>query len=371
MRRALAAAWARAGGRRPAHPALVHGVLVAASLPFLVRAAARERDRQLFWTLLAAEQLRFGMAMAHHRVVTSVYAGATDVDEYHFAGREIADRLRAGRYAEAIAVARTVPWDTQLPGPVSTNLMRLLNGAVYAVIGPSKRGAFVVFSWLGFGGLLLFHRAFVVALPRGRSRGYLRLLLLLPSLNFWTSTIGKEPWMIFTLGGASLGAARTVTGSARSGVPLALLGAASAAAMRAQVGGRFGISVGSGLRDAGARSALGASRFSPPEAGSVRDLPLVAGSVLFRPHLLEAHNRQALVAAAEGTFLLALSLARVRWAAAALGSSPRQPYVVFVVGTTAALIAYLSRVANFGMLVRQRVAVLPFYVVLLSIPPRD
>jgi hypothetical protein len=248
--------------------------------------------------------------------------------------------------------------------------MRALSGGAYAAVGPSRRAGFVLFSWLGFWGLFAFYRAFALAVPRGRNRSYLRLLFFLPSLSFHTSSMGKEAWMVMSLGTGALGTARTLTGSPGRGIAQAALGGALAAAMRVQVGGRHGLTIGAELRDAGARSSFGGSAFAPPELRSARDAPAVAGTVLFRPHLLEASNLQARAAALEGSFLALLTIARLRWLLAAAGGVRREPYVGFAGGCSAVLIWYLSRVSNFGMLVRQRVSLLPFYLVWLSVPPR-
>lgn len=380
MRRALAAAavlaaTARAARRRdprsPGHALLVNGGLTAAALPFLVHESRERGDARLLWILLAGQQLRTCSAFVHHRVLTTVYDGVSDLEEYHPAGERIAAALRAGRLGEAAELMRTYPWDTTLPGPVSTNLMRLLSGAVYAAVGPSPRSAMVVFSWLGFGGLFLFQRAFAIAVPEGRHRDYAASLFLSPSLAYWTSGMAKEPWMTLGFGTAALGAARTLSGSPRSGVPLGLLGIAASAAMRMQVGGRFGMTIGSELRAAGDRTHLGGSRFSPPRAESPLQAPLVAASVLFRPHPGEAHNAVARAAAADASLLLLVTLVRARWLAAAAASVPRQPYVAVAAGATGVVVAYLARVANFGMLSRQRTPVLPFYLVLLAVPPRS
>ena len=42
-----------------------------------------------------------------------------------------------------------------------------MTGIVYTVTGPSLIGGYLVFSWLGFWGLLLFFRAFQIAVPHG------------------------------------------------------------------------------------------------------------------------------------------------------------------------------------------------------------
>ena len=86
-----------------------------------------------------------------------------------------------------------------------------LTGAVYTLIGSSKLGGFVFFSWLGFWGLFFFYRAFTIAVPLGRRRSYALLLFFLPSLVFWPSSIGKEAWMMFSLGIAAYGVAKILT----------------------------------------------------------------------------------------------------------------------------------------------------------------
>jgi cell division septum initiation protein DivIVA len=93
-------------------------------------------------------------------------------------------------------------------------------------------------------------------------------------------------------------------------------------------------------------------------------------TVLFRPLIFDAHNAQTLITAVEGTFLLLLSLVRIRWAIAAIGSWRRQAYVIFAVLFAGMFVVAFSGVANFGLLARERVQLLPFYLVLFSIPPR-
>jgi hypothetical protein len=77
-----------------------------------------------------------------------------------------------------------------------------------------------------------------------------------------------------------------------------------------------------------------------------------------------------LVASLEGIFLLLLSLVRLPWAMAALRSWRRQPYVVFALAYVGMFVVAFSTVANFGLLARQRVQLLPMYLVLFSIPPQ-
>jgi hypothetical protein len=99
-------------------------------------------------------------------------------------------------------------------------------------------------------------------------------------------------------------------------------------------------------------------------------LPIAIVTVLFRPHVLEANNAQALIAAAEGTFLLLLSIVRLPSILAAIRSMRRQSYVAFAFFFSGLFIVAFSGVANFGTLARERVQLLPLYLVLLfAVPP--
>ena len=66
------------------------------------------------------------------------------------------------------------------------------HGLVYSVAGRNIQTGFIVFSWLGFWGLVMAYRAFRVGIPEGDHRRYRMLLFFLPSLVFWPSSIGKD-----------------------------------------------------------------------------------------------------------------------------------------------------------------------------------
>ena len=55
---------------------------------------------------------------------------------------------------------------------------------------------------------------------------------------------------------------------------------------------------------------------------------------------------------------------------AALKSMRRQPYIAMALLFTGLFVIAFSSIANFGILVRQRSSVLPFFLVLLSVPPK-
>ncbi len=131
--------------------------------------------------------MKLAGAVARYYVAFSVYGGNADAGRYHRAGVELAGDFRHLDFAGVHLVT-------------GTSFIENVTGLVYALIGPSKLGGFVFFSWLGFWGLFLFYRAFTIAVPLGRRRSYAHLLFFLPSLVFWPSSIGKEAWMMFSLG---------------------------------------------------------------------------------------------------------------------------------------------------------------------------
>jgi hypothetical protein len=127
--------------------------------------------------------------------------------------------------------------------------------------------------------------------------------------------------------------------------------------------------LGAAMGKSWARTSRGGSTFTPPISHSAARAPLVPATVLFRPHLGEAHNLPALAAAIEASFLVLLSVARVRWAAAAFRSARTQPYVASALAFTGLFVAANAGVSNFGILARQRAQLLPFYLILFSVPP--
>jgi hypothetical protein len=390
---------------------IVGPVLFAATYPMLAAQARREGDRRLLWLLCGALLLRFVGAVLRQYVALDVYGGVADASGYHNTGALLAESFRAGHFA--------LPFS-----PITgTNFIRVVTGAVYTVFGPTRLGGYMAFGWFSFVGLFLFYRAFTIAVPEGRSRTYARLVFFLPSLIFWPSSIGKEAWMVFALGMAAFGAARLLSGFTVRGILLAGLGAWMAAMVRPHVAGLIGVAiaasvlvrrpsrrlgqlaplakaaslvavvvvgvvfvsqakgfleesridtsggVGAALDVIVERTSEGGSEFTPVVVRTPFDLPLATVTVLFRPLLIDAHNVQAMAASVEGTFLLALCLVRWRWLLAAAKLLRRRPYVTAALVYTLLFVIGFSSVANFGILARERVQVLPMLLVLMCVPP--
>ncbi|MDQ4044748.1 MAG: hypothetical protein M3173_04785, partial [Chloroflexota bacterium] len=248
-------------------------------------------------------------------------------------------------------------------------------------------------------------------------RRFALLVFLLPSLLYWPSSIGKDAWMLLTLGVAALGTAKIVTGR-RSGVVALALGIAGMGFVRPHVaamvlvavliamiprraGGasaRFGARLAiiavtllggsfllqevesffgleGDLREARGvleeteqRTTQGGSSFSAEPVESITDLPNALVTVLFRPFPHEAHNVQSLISSLEGVFLLVLFLAAARRLARAPTAAWREPYLLFTLAYSLLFVVAFSGFGNFGILARQRIQVLPLLLVLLTFP---
>ena len=395
-------------------PLVLGTVLVAISLPVLMRQARREQSDRLFWFLVAALIVKLIASVVRYQVAFGLYGGIADAGAYHQAGVRISEAFRQGNF------------DTGMESLTSTNFIRLVTGIVYTVIGPNMIGGFLIFSWLGYWGIFLFYRAFTIAVPEGRSQSYARLVFFLPSMLFWPSSIGKEAWMIFALGIAAFGIARILSNSTLRGLAIAALGLWLSAIVRPHIAGIAALALAGayllrktrpelrqlgpivkgfslavlvvlaailvvrtdrflqqqGISTTGGASAVssavqertgeGGSAFAPKSIiQSPAHAPISIVSVLFRPLPFDAQNAQSMATALEGTFLLLFSLVRIRWLIAAVKSSRRQPYVAFALLYTLLFVVGFSSVANFGLLARERVQLLPMYLVLFTIPRPD
>lgn len=389
--------------------------LVLVSLPMFAREARRQENPRLFWFLVLALLLKLVGGLLRYWVTFSVY-GAGDATGYHREGVRIAESFWNGDFT------------TGLRSLSGTDFISFATGVIYTITGPSKLGGFLVYSWLSFIGLFLFYRAFVVAVPEGDRRWYGLLVFFLPSLLYWPSSTGKEAWMVFTLGIAAIGVARLFTGRVLRGLILLVVGALLAAIVRPHVAGLVAIGAVGGLlflrparswgrigpvfkwvgvgavgtlslvlivqtqaylgsnlegdasvtsltgvvnelEQVSTRSDSGGSEFKPVIVRSPLQVPEAFATVLFRPWIFEANNAQSLVAAAESTIFLVLVLVRWRWIWAALKSMRRQAYVAFAAAYSFLFVLVFASFPNFGLLARERVQMLPLFLVLLCVPP--
>jgi hypothetical protein len=387
---------------------LVALFLLVATLPLARHAARAENWPGLSTLLMAAMVLRLGGALARYLVAYGLYGGVADASTYQTVATH---NYQAFRHLHVF-------WPNT---SVYHNVVPWADTVLYTFAGPTELGSFFAFAWLNFLGCYFFFRAFSIAFPEGDRRRYAFLVLLLPSLIYWPSSLGKEGWMMLALGLASYGLARSLAGRfggyttllaglggmllVRPHLALIFLPAAllSMVLRRGAPGGRrplarvigvlvivlvsllvvgkvqsyFGIknldvqSVTKELNTTRQQTAEGNSAFSPPNAQSPLGYPEAAVTVLFRPFPFEARSSTVLVSSGEGLLLLGLSVASWRRLRRLPYFLVRNPYVLFSVVYCALFILAFANFSNFGILARERTQMLPMALVLLAIPLTD
>ncbi len=387
-------------------------MLILASILMILRAGRRDPDPR-FLTLLAwAFALKCCATVARYLMAFVLYDGVADATVYDLEGARLAEHYRVGDFG------------ADLGRPlIGTGFIRAFTGAIYAVTGPSIFVAYAVYAWLGFWGLYFFYRAFRVAVPRGDAIRYAVLVLFLPSMLFWPSGLGKEAFVTFGLGLVAYGSARLLMDERGGLIPLVLgllatglvrphvtaavfagLGAAyllrrrgkpaseltpitylvgasviavgafvtvTQAADFLDVGDVSVSNVDAAISDTADRTSQGGSEFDAEGVGHLLDLPVAVVSVLFRPFLFEAGNPQMLVAGVEGTVLLVIAARSWRSLRHVPGRLRREPYLLMCLVYALIFIYAFSNFSNFGILVRERVQVLPFVLAFLALRPPD
>lgn len=364
---------------------------------------------------------KFLGAGARYWVGFEAYDGGIDAQRYH----EFAVPLATGVWDGEIGVLDLLPEETGTP------FMDGIVAIVYALSGASKLGGFLVFSWLAYWGTAWFVKAACVAVPGLMQRRYAVLCILAPSLVYWPSSIGKEAWMLLTLGFATYGIASLL---ARRGVagPVAvtisgLVGAAmvrphmsalwmigvllalmvllfsragpdqkgSSASQRFIVIGVIGVAavglvlaagqtldyLNFGDDEAGGadtvtaiidettrRTVQAQSNFAPPSIENPANWPFAAVRTLTRPLLIEARGSGQLLSALEMTVLIGIALMSGR----RLLNLPKLvitvPFMTFAMTVTFFGALAFTSFANLGVLTRQRALLFPFMLLLLCLP---
>jgi hypothetical protein len=383
-------------------------LLVIVTIPMLLRAGRRDPDARFVRILLWAFAIKVLATVARFGLAYLIYGGLSDAAVYDNEGTRLAVEYQAGNFTADIG-----------KDFIGTGFIRVLTGALYAVTGPSLFVAFGVFAWMAFWGTYFLYRAFRVALPGGNARRYAFLVLFLPSMLYWPSSLGKEAFMLLGIGLFAYGAALLLSGYHRWPGPLVLgvlitgvvrphvtaalfLGLGVAYLLRRRptpateltplafvassvLLGAAGLAVvfqaasflhiddlsvdgvDSAINDTADRTDTGGSSYDATGVDSVGDLPVAAFSVLFRPTILEASNPQMMMAALEGALLMVLVAVGWRSLLQVPGRLRREPYLILCLVYALVFIFAFSSFSNFGILTRQRVQVLPFVLVFLAL----
>ena len=393
-------------------PILVLLVATAATVP-LVRVVSGP-DTRLRRILLVAFALKMLCTFPRFAMNQVVYDGASDASVYHQGGTALrANLLDEGRWSIEGSKLDAFGDETRFVGYVT--------GAVYLVTGASQFAGYLVFAWFSWLGLLCVFRAFQLTHPSASGRLAAGLVFFLPSTLYWPSSIGKDALMVFGIGAVTLGFARLVAGrpvaasvgllalggglilQVRAHILLILLAGAAAsliarnastAPTRGRILGRvvlllalvpalvfglarvdeaFGSSKDGGsldlsaaLEQAAGQTSIGGSAMETQPVRSPLDLPGAVVNVVFRPFLFEARSAPALISALEGTVLLGLTVASVRWLWRIGPAAYRNPFAAYCLGFVLAFVIAFTNIGNAGILARQRVQMFPLLMVLVA-----
>jgi hypothetical protein len=395
---------------------VVLAFIVAAGVQLASFLAARHPEEPWLFRMLVLG-LGFKLVATYVRYLTNVigYENTGDAAEYDRFGKLFANAVVNGMQAPDLAT-RT-----------STNFIRWLTGWVYVVTGPQMLVGYFVFGFAAFWGSYLWYRAATETIPNLNRRRYLVLLLFVPSVVFWPSSIGKESVLQLALGLCAFGVARLlyqrwlvggvfiVGGSLLVNVvrphlfaifglafacafvlgrlilprpPAPSAGALSRFVLALVVVALSVVAVSSassflGLQDISTQSiekklqeqthqtSKGGSEFNAPEPSlSPAQLPIGLLTVFFRPLPYEAHGPLQLISAFENSLLLLFVVVRIGSLGSTLRNLRRFPFLLFCTSFVLMYSATYSSFANFGLLARQRTLAMPPLLLLLCIDRR-
>jgi hypothetical protein len=243
------------------------------------------------------------------------------------------------------------------------------------------------------------------------------LVVLLPSIVYWSSAISKDALEQLFIGMATYGFARAVRGMNATAIIICAVGIAGAATTRPHIGAMLAVGmltpfimgktaggwvmvsakvllipilaaatyftlrqasnfVGlegtdfkssvDRLREQSESTQTGGSAYASGESLPRR---VIQGPFLaFRPFPWEVHSAMAGVAALEGLWLLIFAWYKRRdfWV---LVHRLRDPYVLFIlVYSLEFAVIFAAATSNFGILVRQRIMMVPIFLMLFCVP---
>jgi hypothetical protein len=367
--------------------------------------------RKIFVTAILLKAL---FAVVSYATIFIIYKGVADANNFDSVGSTLAALWRSGHFTLTSSVG----------GGIGTSTLQFITGVLYTITGSSELSAFFVFSWLGFWGMYFFYRAGVVAFPQLDRRRYAALLFFWPSMIYWSSALSKDAWSLLFLGIATYGVARIARRLPRGWVLLAI-GAAGVSPVRANMtlqvvvaavcgytihrwhqrrvdpaatyvrmkdvlslGGIGGVLVGalfafkaffhlssispnailSVIAKATAAAGTtknGASKF----AGGVSPQNIL--EVLFRPLPFQATSATSLLVSFVGLALIFFLVAGRRRLLASMRLARCDGFAAYCLVYIVIFVITFSAIADGGALDRERIQVLPFLFVFLSMPPAE
>ena len=391
-------------------------VLLVLAIPAVARWVARlDQDARTFRIVVASGALKLAAAPLWIYVTDHYYGGVADAYTYSRVGTQIAAQIRNGNFSFHV-------------GPlIGDGATSIITGIIYTPIGSNTLGGFFVFAFLAFVSLVLFYRAFRVALPDGDHRRYAKLVFFLPSLLFWTSAVGKDAldfprtrsrrsrrgedprparggFLLLGIGlgltalirphvglmlFAGLAVAYLVSKSTKAsplnplvkslGAAVLVVGGIVLAKVTAHFLGIQSLNVTSlqhvlneNAINTGVASRTQLGQFGSSGATSVSlspaSIPRDFYYVLIRPLPFQAHGLTQLASSLENMFLVALLITSWRRVVSAFMNLRRRPYLLLAALYSLMWIVLFASVGNLGILARERTSMLPLLLVLVSWP---
>jgi hypothetical protein len=388
---------------------IIAAALFALGRVVIGRIAPLESNPWLYKALTVCLVLHLLGAPVQIWVVDHLYGGIADYNRYDAQGAILAEGFRHFNFSLAPA---------GLMGIVSDGSVSIVAGVVFAIIGVNQLGAFLVFSWLSFIGIVFFYRAYITTFGGAGSRRYGYLLFFLPTLIFWTSDVSKESIMTFLMGLIAYGCARilahrggywmVIAGSAggvfirpnevllalggftlamlfrpadpntkfagpRRTVALIVLGSMLGVAIFVTLHFLPGTSGSISLTEISKNnnSAVGTAGFGSSNLGyspSVLAYPKDVYSVMFDPLPINAHGGGQWITAVENTVLVVVILKSLRQLRMLPRVALARTYVFMSLFFTGSFLYAFASLGNLGLITRERTVMLPFFLVLVCIP---
>jgi Dolichyl-phosphate-mannose-protein mannosyltransferase len=389
-------------------------ILIAAGLfglgrVIIGRVAPLESNPWLYKALTVCLVLHLIGAPVQIWVVDHLYGGIADYNRYDSQGAVLAEGFRHLNFSLAPA---------GLKGIVSDGSVSIVAGVVFAIIGVNQLGAFLVFSWLSFIGIVFFYLAFTTTFGGAGSRRYGYLIFFLPTLIFWTSDVSKEAMMTFLMGLTAYGCARIL--AHRGGYWMVVLGSAGGVFIRPNevllalggftlamlfrpadpntkfagprrtvalivLGSMLGVAIFVTLHflpgtkgsislteiAKNNNSAKGTAGFGSSTVGyspSIAAYPKDVYAVLFDPLPLNAHGGGQWISALENSVLIYLIVTSLRRLRILPRVALARTYVTMSLFFTASFLYAFAALGNLGLITRERTVMLPFLLVILCIP---
>jgi hypothetical protein len=380
------------------------------SLLLVVAVASRmttEADsRWLPAVIVVAFAVKMLGALARWWVLVDLYGSVGDATGYNARGAAFASVWRSFQVPHIDV------------GSAGTTFVSQVTALLYVPHVPSNMvGGFFIFATVAFLGQLLLYAAFRRSVPSARLGWYAVGVLLLPSMVFWPSSIGKESLMILFIGIAAYGSARLLAEYRVRWVIVAGAGMAGAAEIRVHIAAllaasitaamllgkapkvrvapvrklgfaavaaaglivavstaslQFGIDLSSAssevdpfISELQRRTQQGGSAVGGEAIRSLADVPAGVMRVMFRPLPNEAASAQGWASALESVALLLILVLLLPAMVRHVGRLRSYPYLLFSLVFTVGFIVGFSTIFNLGILARQRTQMLPFFVALL------